>query len=292
MTSSKIVIGREEDCEFILQDPRMSRHHASLERKGDRIYIRDLDSKVGVFINGHAVKAGELKHGDKVLLGDTEILIDFSALASLPTEKASAPSPISGSQYGGAAAPGYMSPPQAKPKSPLFYLLVATVLGIGGLVLFGDSKKKAEDDGIRGQGALQAEIEKIQKRSEMLAREKEETGLNSRQYVEAQSAYIKGFRDYREGNYSRAIQNFTAALALFPKHQLAEKYRRLAERRLDELVQTSLFNGRKYMEQAQYDRALSEFRHVLVLINDKTNKRYQEAEERIKEIQLLLKGRY
>jgi len=134
-----------------------------------------------------------------------------------------------------------------------------------GLIIFGglyallnnDSEKKPEDYGLRSPSSIQAEIESSQKRREESLRIKNSSGKGGRYYREAQSAYIRGSRDFREGNFNGAIQSFTAALALYPKHENAQRYKNLAARKRDELVQNLLFEGNRLMDRGRYREALS-----------------------------------
>jgi diguanylate cyclase (GGDEF)-like protein len=66
------IIGRETaDIQLGHTDVAISRHHAEVERVAGEIFIRDHESKNGVFVNDRAVKSTRLKHGDTVQLGNT-----------------------------------------------------------------------------------------------------------------------------------------------------------------------------------------------------------------------------
>jgi FHA domain len=59
------VVGRGQTCDVRFDDPRVSRTHAVLRRRGGAVYIEDLGSSAGTFVNG--VTAGtvrELHAGD------------------------------------------------------------------------------------------------------------------------------------------------------------------------------------------------------------------------------------
>lgn len=80
----RIWIGRGRDADFMIDDASMSRAHAAVEF-GDRGFrIRDLGSTNGVQLNGSAVRTAELKHGDRIQLGET-------ALQFLVEERSTAP---------------------------------------------------------------------------------------------------------------------------------------------------------------------------------------------------------
>jgi len=67
-----ILIGRHPGCDVILQrSPRVSRKHCCIAQAGDRVLIRDLGSRNGVWVNGKRIaKETELRVGDEVRIGD------------------------------------------------------------------------------------------------------------------------------------------------------------------------------------------------------------------------------
>jgi len=68
----ELVIGREETCDLVLDDARVSRRHASLKVLEDgRVELTDLGSGNGMFVNGERVPAATLAGGEQIQLGDT-----------------------------------------------------------------------------------------------------------------------------------------------------------------------------------------------------------------------------
>ena len=65
-------IGRGQGCAVLLLDSKVSRHHATVRRLGQRWLIRNYSSH-GLRINGASVEEGELSDGDRVQLGPTQI---------------------------------------------------------------------------------------------------------------------------------------------------------------------------------------------------------------------------
>jgi len=68
-----IVVGRSSDLDMVLVEDMVSRKHARIAMQADQIWIEDLGSTNGTFVNGEKIKRTRLKEGDRVLIG-TSIL--------------------------------------------------------------------------------------------------------------------------------------------------------------------------------------------------------------------------
>src|SRR5579863_5328444 len=69
----QIIVGRSSDLDMVLVEDMVSRKHARIGMQGDQIWIEDLGSTNGTFVNGEKIKRARLKEGDRVLIG-TSIL--------------------------------------------------------------------------------------------------------------------------------------------------------------------------------------------------------------------------
>lgn len=77
------VIGREKVNDIALNDGKVSKVHCEMSviRSGkgvDQIYVLDLDSTNGTFVNGDAVVQAPLRGGDKIQVGDSILQLSFS----------------------------------------------------------------------------------------------------------------------------------------------------------------------------------------------------------------------
>jgi pSer/pThr/pTyr-binding forkhead associated (FHA) protein len=70
-------IGRGHDCQCQLTDPSVSRTHASLKHQDGHFVLTDLGSATGVVLNGGKTDESKVRHGDRFVLGKTEILIEL-----------------------------------------------------------------------------------------------------------------------------------------------------------------------------------------------------------------------
>ena len=70
---ARLQIGRSNTADFRIDLPSISAEHAALELDAKGFGIRDLASTNGVFVNGAATLSSDLKHGDRIRLGDCEL---------------------------------------------------------------------------------------------------------------------------------------------------------------------------------------------------------------------------
>jgi len=71
-----LLAGRSTFAQLRLPDDvHFSRNHFRLEVNPPECFLIDLDSTNGTFVNGHRVRQQILKHGDVILVGDTEMTV-------------------------------------------------------------------------------------------------------------------------------------------------------------------------------------------------------------------------
>jgi tetratricopeptide (TPR) repeat protein len=174
---------------------------------------------------------------------------------------------------------------QSKNPIPIIVILIVGALAFIYMQSRSTGRKAIE---IKDSAAMDAEIENTNDTNEKRQLEIMTKGKDTQQYAEAQSFYLRGFREYREGNFSRAIQNFEAALALYPDHPLAKRYLSKSRLKLNETITAALERGERDFQLQKYLNAFNEYRTVLLLTNDPRNKNAQLAQKRIEAIQLIL----
>ena len=68
--TNSFIVGRDESCGLKLTDKRISRRHFEIRRSGDHIWIRDLGSTNGTYVNHKKIKQAELlEPGDTISIG-------------------------------------------------------------------------------------------------------------------------------------------------------------------------------------------------------------------------------
>lgn len=71
------MIGRQRTNNIVLQDSLVSRKHAQILFDGDSAVIEDLGGKNPIRVNGDNVKSHTLNHGDRLLIGQTELVFEY-----------------------------------------------------------------------------------------------------------------------------------------------------------------------------------------------------------------------
>lgn len=74
ITKTLLSIGRGLDNDLVIDDPRVSRHHAQVTFKHSHYLLRDLRSTNGTFVHNQPVEAVVLVSGDTISLGGYELL--------------------------------------------------------------------------------------------------------------------------------------------------------------------------------------------------------------------------
>ncbi len=126
----ELSIGRAEDNDLTLPDPKVSRHHARIRREGGTYILTDLGSANGTVVSGNRLSAPHtLKQGERFTIGDTELTYLEPGQAYEDTITM----PV-GTAPGRAAAtrPGA---PQAEPQPQGSNRTLMVVLGVVGVVV-------------------------------------------------------------------------------------------------------------------------------------------------------------
>jgi hypothetical protein len=72
----RFIIGRSETCQLVLEDPMASRNHAALMQRDGELWLEDLESRNGVFVNDEKVEGRRaVTHGDKIRIGAMNMLV-------------------------------------------------------------------------------------------------------------------------------------------------------------------------------------------------------------------------
>jgi phosphoglycolate phosphatase-like HAD superfamily hydrolase len=85
-------IGRDPAVDLFLRDLRASHAHARIERRADGVWLVDLHSRNGTFVNDVPIRERKLQPGDHIHIGDTRLrwVVETGAPAHAPAGNGSA----------------------------------------------------------------------------------------------------------------------------------------------------------------------------------------------------------
>lgn len=99
LTGSLAIVGRDEECDLVLEGETVSRHHCEIRREGVAYFLKDV-SRNGTFVNNERILQRQLNHGDQIRIGGNLLLVKLSSGTSTRsvtkkmTEPSAPPPPI------------------------------------------------------------------------------------------------------------------------------------------------------------------------------------------------------
>lgn len=320
-----ISIGRGAENDIVLaNDARVSRQHAEIKSSGEDHYLVNLSQKNFVLINGVRVQTEKLSGDCIIQIGESEIKFKPDRLpaakASIPSFSQAMPTPPQQAppvlqsyapshinhQMPTSATAGFQNqmgahhpgPPAQtglgsllQDKRVRFYGLIAIAVLIGWFLLSGGKKTRKDPNAIRMSDQVQLDIQNSEEAKKKFEERKEK--FATVEYSRAQENFIKGFRDFQQGQYARSREAFQVVLNLDPENDLAKRYLQLAKIKFDEQVKFSMIQGARYREKKNWRKCQSSFFNVMTMLQSrKDDPTYQEAKRYYEECATAAVGRF
>lgn len=323
-----ITIGRGTDNDVsFAHDPKMSRNHVELQIYGDRLFVRNISQKNMILLDNEKIQEKAITGTAVLQVGSMSLEIKLAmADGAKQTPKVQPPPPppvaihIAKAQLVQRPRPEAGLAQKYEPKIENKYeekpvqnnsknnsklrsvaqsgsranlYIIVVIIGIFMFWLLTDNaaKKKSEIN-IRTEADITRAIEDSAKAVQELQTSQSKAGQDTIQYKASQEHYIKGFRDYRQGQYSRAQQSFQAALSLYPAHELARKYYVQSQRKFEEQLDRTMSQGRKYYQKNNFRMCQSAFAGAMIMLKDSSKAKYKESKQLYDECSLRLEGRF
>ncbi len=88
LAASRFVIGRDRSCNLRLGSVTVSKFHAAIERRDNRVFVRDLASTNGTIVNGQLLHNAEVevKDSDRIQIGPIVSTVAVGAKPSSPAK--------------------------------------------------------------------------------------------------------------------------------------------------------------------------------------------------------------
>lgn len=273
----RAVIGRGENADIQIVDTKISREHAELSFADNGYTITDLGAQNGIIVNDTKVKQKKLNNNEKIVIGQTVfkyniidvtqtnemILAESTPDSALAKEikkgvKVKVPTKSFKTDVEEAYKPVKSDHDQNTSKSKV--LIVGVILIAVVFVLFGgDDAPKATREKSKPNADLEIFNETMGVRVS-----KDDPDVKKK----LDALIHSGRREFREGNYFRAMEEFRLALLLSPNNGQASFYLSKAKQRLDDEIKKNFEKGNQEQDSKKYQAAIVSFCGVIQLIKE------------------------
>lgn len=265
----RTTLGRGKECGVTVFDEGASRLHAEIVVVGGKAVLTDLKSASGVVVNDGKVTQRRLEDGDVVVIG--RVVYRFHVIVN--EEGARREEPEDAGEENAKGGP----PPGERRRGRMMGILGVALLYLllwddGG----GEDPGGALEDARGGLGAGPVRGPAFASGG---------GGGDEEQERKLRIYMHRGVREYREGNYFRAITEFDMALMVDPNDGRALFYKNRAENRIDETVDKLFMNAARDKENLKYGKALTSLCEAKKFLwGDGDEERRERAKEMMGEI--------
>jgi len=231
-----VVLGRGQAADVTILESTLSRKHCQLELRGSRIWVTDLGSGNGTYINDERiVGAAELKQGDRLRLG---LKVSFSLPGDDQTNPTAAAIEEVPETFGNASASG----PTLMPDSAGF----STTDGHGISIIAGNQRLKEW-----APLAVACLIFIVGLTTQIIRHQNSDK--SQRKLNQADAKLMKGVEFFKNGKFKQAEAAIKVAGVQDPNHPMLSRYRE----RLSTLVrqEATLDDAAALIEQGNIERA-------------------------------------
>jgi len=277
LKEKRVVLGRSETADIKVFDTKASREHAELTKLKDTYIVTDLGSANGIVVNDLKVNQHKLGDGDKIIIGHTVFKFSIIEVKDIVEQISENANKTSGSDEIDD------SKPQAKKKSNPKMLILGAIILMAALFLMDDENPEGGSG-----GAKTSTVKDVSDNfSAMFAKKKDEDDKDVQKKLDA--IIHRGQREFREGNYFRAIEEFNLALVLSPNNGRASYYLNKTKQSLDNEIEDQFLKAKRDFDSLKYKSAGSTYCSILrVLDGYQDDERYKRASTQIRNVEKAL----
>lgn len=289
----RIVLGRSDKADIQVLDTKSSKEHAELALIDNKYVLTDLRSQNGVVVNDLKVSQHSLEDNDKIIIGSTIFKYNIIKVEDLlPQEvddedededeyeiKEYEDEDAEASEQKKSDKKGK----KGEKKDNKVKIIIGVILAVFLLL-------PAEEEG----GKKPAK--KTPKKGDVIGTVDFGIGKTADGDIDPENArkvaaFIhKGQREFRKGNYFRALEQFRNALNFTPDHPNAGFYFKKTETRLNEHIEQMFEEAAKEVASLKYQKALISYYAIVTYLQNYPNKqKYKDAETNIARIEELAK---
>jgi len=290
LIGNRIIIGRANNVDIQIVDNKISREHTELVLVENQFVVSDLNTQNGTLINDQKIKQKAIKNNEKLVIGQNVFkfnifdnnndLVVADELVANPGKKAKgkkAKLKAVAVEENNDQESYSSNQPKKNPK----FLILIIGLALVGYVMFGDDNKKGKPAVKPGNGDDFFDVESETKNKTSIQQEDPEIKRKFEQLIHS------GRREFREGNYFRAMEEFRRAQLLIPGNGQAAFLQSRAKQRLDEDVKKNFNKANRDLEAKKLQAAAVSYCAVIQLLqNYPEHEDYKAAQSKIEAIEL------
>ncbi|MBC7712374.1 MAG: FHA domain-containing protein [Rhizobacter sp.] len=296
LIGKRAVIGRGETADIQIVDTKISREHAELSFADKAYTITDLGASNGIIVSDSKVKQKKLSDGEKIVIGQTVFkynVIEVTQSNEMVIAEANPDSAMAKDIKKGLKV---KVPVKASKGEEEFKVEKVDVKGnnrtrniVFGIIavamvfiMFGSDDKPAAS---KTPGTERKPGEEIFSETMTVKPSKDDSEVKKKLDALVQS----GRREFSEGNYFRAMEDFRLALLLSPNNGQASFYQSKAKQRLDEEITANFEKGAQEQDAKKFQAAIVSFCSVAQLIKEyPDDERYKNAMVKLSAIESAL----
>lgn len=279
LSGKRAVMGRGDEADVQVLDAKSSRAHAELKKVGEKYVVTDLGSQNGIVINDLKVTQHQLIDGDKIIIGQTVFKYSVHNNKALSVVEEVDDEDEDDDEYEEEKSSKKPKSKEKEKKSRKRLFVLMGVLLLIYFVLDGSdtgtkTKKKATASSLDETETLNMVYNQQKKIEDKDTRDKVDTFIH------------RARREYREGNYFRAIEELNLCLILSPNHGYCSFLERKAKQSFDDTIREHFEKAKVDVDSLKYKAALIEYCAVVRLLDEvkkagKKDVRLDEAEQNI-----------
>jgi hypothetical protein len=286
LLGKRITIGRGDNADIQVIDVKMSREHAELSFSGNGYTLTDLGAQNGILINSIQLKQKKILDADKIVVGQTVFKYNiFEITKSEIVATSNGDENTSFNESSNSKKNKIQS--EAKPSSDSIKgkrkdknnpkgIIVLILLIVAGYFLFFDAGESFKQAASENRSSVS--IKDFDKDLVVFSDNKKNTQEDVESKKRLDNYIHSGRREFGEGNYFRAMEDFRLALLLSPNNGHASFYLSKAKQSLDDDINKNFLKGKQESESKKFQAAIVSYCGVVQLIqNYPDDERYKSA---------------
>ena len=263
INADRVIIGRSSAADIQIYDDKSSREHGELVKSEGTYILTDIRSSNGIVVNDVKIIQQKLTDGDKIIIGRTVFRFNIIKVRQEHLVKKEILNDKN------------IDEPERNKKNKKIIIYGSILLAL--FFVFFEEEPSRKPNAVEDVKSNAFNVNTIGIVEEYGKEQKEGQGSINEEYIH------RGQREFREGNYFRAIDEFEMALVLKPGDGNAGFYLNKTKQALNNHIKFMFEKGGREYDQLKYKGAIKSYCEIIKLLQKYPNEeRYKNAQKQIK----------